>query len=186
MAGPEGPDPGPGRPNRDYQHVQIRDRARAQLGDSYHISEFPPESSDNGVMLTSTRQLCRCHDQYAVHFSGRVVTFSHSSDSPPLARADYVARFSHTSLQPVKAFVRRPTLHEKIRKQLHDGAGDGGATKMVVVWGLGGVGKTQLALTNFNGTETSIKRLSGLRQSGRNQLSETSCISTGCYSTCTF
>jgi tetratricopeptide (TPR) repeat protein len=78
------------------------------------------------------------------------VTFSRSSDSPALARADYIGHFSHTSLQPVKAFVQRPTLHEKIREELQDGAGDGSAahygTKTVVVWGLGGTGKTQLAL----------------------------------------
>jgi hypothetical protein len=78
------------------------------------------------------------------------VTFSHSSDSPALARADYIGHISHTSFQPVKAFVQRPTLHERIRKQLHDSAGDSDAAhhgiKTLVVWGLGGTGKTQLAL----------------------------------------
>jgi hypothetical protein len=48
--------------------------------------------------------------------------------------------------------VRRPTLHDKIREQLH-GAGDGDAahsgTKTLVVWGLGGAEKIQLVLDYF-------------------------------------
>jgi tetratricopeptide (TPR) repeat protein len=150
MAACKGLDASPARSGHNYQHAQIQGGAKAHLGDSYHISEFLPESSNNGVTLTFTRQLCRPHDQYASHFCYFVAISLHSSDSPALARADYIGHFSHTSLHPVKAFVQRPALYEKIRKQLQDGAGDGDAahhgTKTVVVWGLGGTGKTQLAL----------------------------------------
>lgn len=67
----------------------------------------------------------------------------HFSDSPALARAGYIGHISYILLYPVKAFVRRPALHEKIRKQLQNGAGDGDAahhgTKTFIVWGFGGI-----------------------------------------------
>jgi hypothetical protein len=40
MAGREGPDRGPSRPGHHYQNIHIHDRA--QLGDTFHISEFMP------------------------------------------------------------------------------------------------------------------------------------------------
>jgi len=70
------------------------------------------------------------------------------SDSTASPRAEYVGQFAHTSLQPVKAYVQRPALCDRIREQLHDAAsqGEGQYTTMLVVWGLGGAGKTQLVL----------------------------------------
>ncbi|OCL06050.1 hypothetical protein AOQ84DRAFT_86231, partial [Glonium stellatum] len=61
------------------------------------------------------------------------------------ARPDYAGHFSHSSLGPVKAFVPRPTLHDDIRRQLCDDAANEGV-KVLVVWGLGGAGKSQLVL----------------------------------------
>jgi GTPase SAR1 family protein len=50
---------------------------------------------------------------------------------------------------PVKTFVQRATLRDKIREQLCRAPDDNrkGETKRVGVYGLGGVGKSQLALS---------------------------------------
>ncbi|KAJ4286494.1 hypothetical protein N0V90_013194 [Kalmusia sp. IMI 367209] len=61
------------------------------------------------------------------------------------ARPDYVGHFSHSSLEPVKAFVPRPLFSDDIRRQLCVDATNE-STKVLVVWGLGGVGKSQLVL----------------------------------------
>jgi len=57
------------------------------------------------------------------------------SDSTALPRAEYVGQFAHTSLQPLKAYVQRPALCDRIREQLHDAAsqGEGQYTTMLVV-----------------------------------------------------
>ena len=70
------------------------------------------------------------------------------SDSTASPRAEYGGQFAHTSLQPVKAYVQRPAFCDRIRRQLHDAAsqGEGQYTTILVVWGLGGAGKTQLVL----------------------------------------
>jgi len=70
------------------------------------------------------------------------------SDSTASARAENVGQFAHTSLQPVKAYVQRPALCDRIRRQLHGTAsqGEGQYTTILVIWGLGGAGKTQLVL----------------------------------------
>ncbi|OAP55685.1 hypothetical protein AYL99_09837 [Fonsecaea erecta] len=65
------------------------------------------------------------------------------------ARANYVGHYAHSSLHPVKTFVERPKLREQIRQQL---ARDGNETvqdyksRILAIWGLGGMGKTQLVL----------------------------------------
>ena len=70
-------------------------------------------------------------------------------DATASARADYVGHYAHRSLQPVKTFVERPELREQIRKQL---ARDGieivqdYKSRILAIWGLGGMGKTQLVL----------------------------------------
>ncbi|RKK81716.1 hypothetical protein BFJ68_g17605 [Fusarium oxysporum] len=73
-------------------------------------------------------------------------------NSAALTRTDYVGHYSHSSLQPVKTYVQRATLWKKIRHQLLEASNeDGGSSrktrKTVVVWGLGGAGKTQLVLS---------------------------------------
>lgn len=65
-----------------------------------------------------------------------------------MARADYAGHFSHTSLHPVKAYVDRPALCDRIREQLHRASSQGRrvGVRMLAVWGLWGAGKTQLVL----------------------------------------
>ncbi|EXJ95817.1 hypothetical protein A1O1_00941 [Capronia coronata CBS 617.96] len=76
---------------------------------------------------------------------GNFVGLTINSTAP--ARPDYAGLFSHSSLGPVKAFVPRPLLHTQIREQLRgDNGNDNNAKKVLVVWGLGGAGKTQLVL----------------------------------------
>ena len=68
-------------------------------------------------------------------------------DSNLAACADYVGQYSKSSLQPVANYVSRPRLHQIIKKQLHDLNDDRvQEVRIVVVWGLGGAGKSQLVL----------------------------------------
>jgi tetratricopeptide (TPR) repeat protein len=62
-------------------------------------------------------------------------------------RADYVGQYAHSSLQPVANYVPRPRLQQKIREQLHNTREDERKeTQTLVVYGLGGSGKSQLVL----------------------------------------
>lgn len=68
-------------------------------------------------------------------------------DSNLAACADYVGQYSKSSLRPVANYVSRPRLHQIIKKQLHDSNDDRvQEVRIVVVWGLGGAGKSQLVL----------------------------------------
>ena len=49
MASREEQDGGPARPGHRFQDIHIHDSVRAQLGDTYHISKFPPKSSTSVV-----------------------------------------------------------------------------------------------------------------------------------------
>lgn len=74
-----------------------------------------------------------------------VISCSRCTDSTAAARPEYAGQFSHSTLEPVKAYVSRPLLHDQIRTQLCDNS-VGNSAKVLVVWGLGGAGKTQLVL----------------------------------------
>jgi hypothetical protein len=55
-------------------------------------------------------------------------------------------RYSYTALRPVANYVSRPHLHRQIKEQLHDKRRDTTNTRILVVHGLGGSGKSQLVL----------------------------------------
>ncbi|KAI9773490.1 MAG: Kinesin light chain 3, partial [Geoglossum umbratile] len=76
-------------------------------------------------------------------------------NSTAAARLDYEGQFSHSLLEPVKAYVPRLLLRDKIRTQLCDAADEN--TKTLVVWGLGGAGKTQLVLDYVRQYRTDYK-----------------------------
>ena len=58
-----------------------------------------------------------------------------------------MGQYSKSSLRPVANYVPRPRLHQKIREQLHNSTDDGVEDmRILVVWGLGGAGKSQLVL----------------------------------------
>jgi hypothetical protein len=82
-----------------------------------------------------------------VSVSCRLFRLQHSrcADSTAAAQPDYAGQFSYSSLEPVKAYVPRVTLRDEIRRQLYDNTADT-STKTLVVWGLGGAGKSQLVL----------------------------------------
>ena len=64
------------------------------------------------------------------------------------ARADHVGQYANSSLRPVPTYVPRPRLHRKIKEQLH-GQGDKEeeeGTRILVIYGLRGAGKSQLVL----------------------------------------
>jgi tetratricopeptide (TPR) repeat protein len=62
-------------------------------------------------------------------------------------RPDYVGHYSYSALRPVTHFVERPALHSLIREQLHDTLTDRNeSSKILVIHGLGGAGKSQLTL----------------------------------------
>ena len=55
-----------------------------------------------------------------------------------------MGHYSYTALRPVASYVPRPKLHRKIQ-ELHNGK-DARETRILVVHGLGGSGKSQLVL----------------------------------------
>ena len=58
-----------------------------------------------------------------------------------------IGQYSKSSLQPVVNYVPRPGLHQKINEKLRDHQGDGIETmQKLLLWGLGGAGKSQLVL----------------------------------------
>ncbi|CEJ93674.1 hypothetical protein VHEMI09249 [[Torrubiella] hemipterigena] len=74
---------------------------------------------------------------------------SGTTNTPSDTSKNYVPSYPATSIMPVKTFVQRRQLRDKIREQLCreldvDRQGD---TKKVGVYGLGGAGKSQLALS---------------------------------------
>ena len=76
-----------------------------------------------------------------------VVGHLQSPESPFAGRADFVGQYTNSSLRPVPNYVLRPRLHRKIKEQLHDPNSDGEeGARILVVWGLGGSGKSQLVL----------------------------------------
>ncbi|KAH8881893.1 hypothetical protein GQ53DRAFT_886564, partial [Thozetella sp. PMI_491] len=90
-----------------------------------------------------------------------------SSDRPAIeidpsasSRAEHVGHYSYKSIQPVETFVPRPTLREKIREQLQRPlADDVRGTRVVVVSGLGGAGKTQLVLGYLRKYQSTYKAI---------------------------
>ena len=77
-------------------------------------------------------------------------------DSTAAGRPDYLGHFSHSSLAPVRAFVPRARIRDEIRARLCDGA-TGRTTSTLMVWGLGGAGKTQLLLDYVQHYRTAYK-----------------------------
>ncbi|KAI6777522.1 uncharacterized protein J7T54_001131, partial [Emericellopsis cladophorae] len=61
---------------------------------------------------------------------------------------DYHGHYAYSSLRVVLTFVSRPTLHDKLREQIGPprADADGQGPRIAVVWGIGGVGKSQLVL----------------------------------------
>jgi len=75
--------------------------------------------------------------------------YSSSSESKITAGTDFGGHFSNSSLRPVANYVTRPRLQQKIKEQLPVIQGDDEQdTRILVIYGLGGSGKSQLAL-NF-------------------------------------
>ena len=73
--------------------------------------------------------------------------FDYIIGSAYTARAETSIQYAHASLRPVAKYVSRPALESKIRDQLSSGTGlDCDDSQTVVVWGLGGSGKSQLIL----------------------------------------
>jgi tetratricopeptide (TPR) repeat protein len=64
------------------------------------------------------------------------------------SRADFTGSYAYSSLQPVSTYVRRPHLERQLHEQLlfPSGTNDLQEMRTAVVWGLGGAGKSQLAL----------------------------------------
>ena len=59
-------------------------------------------------------------------------------------------QYGYSSLRPVAKYVSRPTLESKIRSQLHSPTlTDTSEGRTLVIWGLGGSGKSQLMLSHI-------------------------------------
>ena len=71
---------------------------------------------------------------------------SHLTDNSSSARPAGPHRYPYTALRPVANYVSRPHLHRQIKEQLHDKRRDATDTRILVVHGLGGSGKSQLVL----------------------------------------
>ena len=63
------------------------------------------------------------------------------------ARSDFSGHYAYNALHPVNTFIERPALSKKLRAQLRDPVPDDGRkTRVIAVYGAGGVGKSQLVL----------------------------------------
>jgi tetratricopeptide (TPR) repeat protein len=71
-----------------------------------------------------------------------------TSGSVLSSRADFTGSYAYSSLQPVSTYVRRPDLERQLHEQLISPSGTNDLQEMrtAVVCGLGGAGKSQLAL----------------------------------------
>ncbi|KAK3621115.1 hypothetical protein LTR56_022979 [Elasticomyces elasticus] len=68
-------------------------------------------------------------------------------NSKVAAHPDYVGTYLHTSLRPVASYVARPVLQMQVEERMYDARAAGAACRSVVIMvGLGGAGKSQLAL----------------------------------------
>ncbi|KAK3176512.1 hypothetical protein OEA41_007835 [Lepraria neglecta] len=71
----------------------------------------------------------------------------HPTAAAQIPPSTYEGHYANSSLRPVPNYVPRPRLHQKIKEQLHDLQDDGVEdVRILVVWGLGGAGKSQLVL----------------------------------------
>ncbi|KAL2058053.1 hypothetical protein ABVK25_001671 [Lepraria finkii] len=78
------------------------------------------------------------------NFHGLTINPTAAIQIPP---STYKGHYANASLRPVPNYVPRPRLHQKIKEQLHDLKDDGvEEMRILVVWGLGGAGKSQLVL----------------------------------------
>ncbi|GAB7333955.1 hypothetical protein MBLNU13_g06063t1 [Cladosporium sp. NU13] len=60
---------------------------------------------------------------------------------------DFTGHYKSTSLRQVASYVERPALQKELRERLHDTVEERGRTsRLLVICGLGGAGKSQLAL----------------------------------------
>ncbi|KAM0715421.1 hypothetical protein Q7P37_008919 [Cladosporium fusiforme] len=60
---------------------------------------------------------------------------------------DFTGHYKSTSLRQVASYVERPALQKELRERLHDTIEERGSTsRLLVICGLGGAGKSQLAL----------------------------------------
>jgi tetratricopeptide (TPR) repeat protein len=98
-------------------------------------------------LLVSNLPLCHAVDPVPTYGDN-----GFSSESKTTARANFEGHFSNSSLRPVANYVTRPKLQQKIKEQLDAVPGDAEQdTRILVIYGLGGTGKSQLAL-NFGCT----------------------------------
>ena len=65
---------------------------------------------------------------------------------PKPTNPNSLGHYSYAALRPVVNYVPRPHLHRQIEELLHDGRQDASDTRILVVQGLGGSGKSQLVL----------------------------------------
>ncbi|KAL2049141.1 hypothetical protein ABVK25_010570 [Lepraria finkii] len=78
-------------------------------------------------------------------------TVGQAAESTLAARADYTGQYANSSLRPVPTYVPRPRLHQKIKEQLHDQNNNEEVNeRILVVYGLGGAGKSQLVLHHIH------------------------------------
>ncbi len=74
-------------------------------------------------------------------------TQADNAQIPRLLPSTYGGHYTHSSLRPVPNYVLRPRLHQKIKEQLYDLKDDEVEdVRVLVVWVLGGAGKSQLVL----------------------------------------
>jgi tetratricopeptide (TPR) repeat protein len=99
------------------------------------------------------RSTCQYSNEHAYGGSTDIESRWESGDSPSneSRRAtptlpNRTHHYSHNPLRPVAHYVPRPRLHQKIKEQLHDKREQADNTRTLVVWGLGGSGKSQLVL----------------------------------------
>ncbi|KAK0887580.1 hypothetical protein LTR02_017094 [Friedmanniomyces endolithicus] len=120
------------RPLRDYTHL--------------YLTRFCPDR-----IRRRCYPLCRCivPINTPTWTSAAAPTFlgTYSGDSKVATQPDYAGTYSHTSLRPVARYVVRRELQQQVEARLHEARSGGRIhSSIVVLVGLGGAGKSQLAL----------------------------------------
>ncbi|EUC26825.1 hypothetical protein COCCADRAFT_113294, partial [Bipolaris zeicola 26-R-13] len=122
-------------PSRPHPPAQREGRRSSEAQIHQKGSHFGATHAANGAVVFQGNFV-------GLTFSKYILSYNHSAVA---ARADFAGHFAHAALEPVKAFVSRSLLHDQIYAQLGRDAVHSG-TRTLVVWGLGGAGKTQLVL----------------------------------------
>lgn len=141
---------------------------RAREGENFwsvaNVAPGPPRSHGNITVDGDAR--VHIGDSYYLREA------SPSQNNEP-SRSSFIGSYAHSSLHPVSSYVSRPDLECQLRERLPPLSDriNPSETRTVVVWGLGGVGKSQLVRDYIHKHRQHYKRIFWL-EAGQKQTLE--------------